>query len=303
MSIGLALGSGSARGWAHIGVIRALAEAGIEPDIICGTSMGALVGAAHAAGNLDALETWARSVSHLDTARFLRLRSADKGLIGTERFDDFLQKYVAEESVLIERLDRPYAAVATALFSGRERWLTEGSLLDAVRASTALPGLLPPRRHGDDWLVDGGLVNPVPVSVCRALGADLVIAVNLNRDMAGKRFLERQAESRQDDDADDGDEDEGGLLARVGNFVSERFGSDGDEAPGLLDSMASAIHITQERITGARIGGDPPDVTLNPRLRDVGLLELYRARESIAEGRACVERMREEIDHVIDTRT
>lgn len=303
MNIGLALSSGSARGWAHIGVIRALAEAGIEPDIICGTSSGALMGAAYAAGNLDALEAWARSVSYLDTARFLRLRNADQGLIGTERFDAFLRECVAEESVLIEELDRPYAAVATALFSGRERWLTEGSLLDAVRASAALPGLLPPRRRGDDWLVDGGLVNPVPVSVCRAVGADLVIAVNLNHDLAGKHLLRKKVATGEEADHA---EERSGFLARVadtvGGFVSEHFDSDGDENPGLLDSMASSIHIVQERITGARLGGDPPDILLTPRLRDVGLLELYRAREAIDEGHACVERMRAEIDYVIESR-
>lgn len=299
MKIGLALGSGSARGWAHIGVIKALADAGIEPDIICGTSAGAMIGAAHVAGNLDKLERWAQSVSYLDTARFLRLGSMEGGIIGTEKFDAFLHEFVAAEDILIENLERPYAAVATVLFSGRERWLSKGPLLDAVRASIALPGFFPPRHREDEWLLDGGLVNPVPISVCRALGADLVIAVNLNRDMAGKHLLERR-EASSDSEASTRTFDR--IAGAVENFVSERFRADNDAPPGLFDSLAGAIHIVQDRITSARIAGDPPDILLSPHLRDIGLLEMYRARDAIAEGSACVERMRDEIDYVINAR-
>ena len=179
--IGLALGSGAARGWSHIGIIEALAEAGIEPDIVCGCSMGALVGAAHVAGELPALKDFAQSLTWPQIARMLDVRLSGGGLIAGQEIVAFLRKL--KISAPITTYSKPFAAVATDLESGREIWLREGPIDAAVRASISIPGIPSPARHADRWLVDGGLVNPVPVSVCRALGADVVIAVNLNGDI------------------------------------------------------------------------------------------------------------------------
>jgi NTE family protein len=187
--IGLALGSGASRGWSHIGVIKALTEIGIDPDIVCGCSIGALVGASYCAGKLNELEDWLRTLSKLEVARFLELNWSLKGFVNVEHLREFLTDYVCNENVNIEELGKTFAAVATDLENGREVWFTKGSVLKAVWASMSLPGLFPPIQHKGRWLVDGGLVNPVPVSLCRALGADLVIAVNLNEDIVGKHLV------------------------------------------------------------------------------------------------------------------
>ena len=290
--IGLALGSGSARGWAHIGILRELEAIGIVPDIITGTSIGALVGAAAVAGRLDRLEDWVSELTRLQTARFFELNRSLKGFVNTRRLHDYLNEVIADDSLPIESLPRRYAAVATDLYSGRELWLDKGPLIEAVWASISLPGLFPAIRQGQRWLVDGGLVNPVPVSVCRALGAEVVIAVNLNGDIVGKHFrrVERSASSGTHS-----------LTARLTDLVMEYTGGffqrDSEAAPpGMFEAIAGSINITQDRITRSRMAGDPPDVLLTPRLAQIGLLEFYRAREAMEEGRQCVRRMRDSLD-------
>lgn len=175
--LAIAFGSGSARGWAHIGVLRALQQEGIVPDIVCGTSIGAFVGAVHASGELDALEGWVRGLTRRDVLGFFDVSLATGGLIKGDKLLGFAARLFLDET--FDQLERPFACVATDLASGREVWLREGKVRDAVRASIALPGLLAPQLLDERYLVDGGLVNPVPVSLCRALGADLVIAVEL----------------------------------------------------------------------------------------------------------------------------
>ncbi len=191
--IGLALGSGSARGWAHIGVIEALAEEGVRPDVVCGTSIGALVGAAYATGRLERLEAWARRISWLEVTRLMDLKMAGGGLVEGHRMMRFLRKLQGDPQ--IQTLDTAFAAVAADLVTGHEIWLREGSMIDAVRASMALPGIFSPVQRGGHRLVDGGLVNPVPVAPCRAPGAEFIIAVNLNGELVGRR-VERKAKSR-----------------------------------------------------------------------------------------------------------
>ncbi len=292
MKIGLALGSGSSRGWAHIGVIRALAEQGVVPDIICGTSIGALVGAAHVAGNLEKLESWICSLSKFETASFFELNTSFSGFVNTSRLHSFLNEYVANERALIEDFPLQFGSVATDLESGREVWFTKGSMLEAVWASISLPGLFPAIRHENRWLVDGGLVNPVPVSVCRALGADVVIAVNLNGDIVGKHFVKARKEKKKN-----------GVAEAFSNLVKEYAGSlfsfsgDEDEPPGLFDAIAGSVNIAQERITRSRLAGDPPEFLLSPKLSHIGLLEFFRAGEAIEEGKKCVQRMLPEIEH------
>ncbi len=297
LKLGIALGSGSARGWAHIGILQALEEMGIVPEVVTGCSIGSIVAAAYAAGNLGSLERWVRSLRGRDVASFFDIGWRLNGLIDSQRLRSFLQEYVAAEDLHVPSLPKTYASVATDLLNGREVWFTEGSVLDSIMASIALPGLFVPVRHEGRWLVDGGLVNPVPVSLCHALGADLVIAVNLNGDILG-RHLGRVR----------GGQEEGGgaldsLLDALKSYSSTLLPEsvrDRERPPGLFDIIASSINITQDRITRSRMAGDPPDVVLTPRLAHIGLLEFHRAGEAIEEGRHCVERLRPTIEFVLE---
>ncbi|MGE0081885.1 MAG: patatin-like phospholipase RssA [Thiohalomonadaceae bacterium] len=295
MKIGLALGSGSARGWAHIGIIRALNEHGIEPHIVCGTSIGALVGAVYASGRLDEFETWVRELDWWSIVRFM-----DPGIAGGGFMEgEHLMKVLSEHLFAGDIADLPvtFATVATNLRTGHEVWLQQGPLMDAVRASIALPGLFTPVRHDDSWLVDGGLVNPVPVSLCRSLGAEVIIAVNLNGDIVGRHLPTYQAVTGEKPDAkatspalwDQFTErlQQGLKDSNFGRLVARRE----PPGPGLFDVIASSINIMQDRITRSRMAGDPPDVLLAPRLGHIGLLEFDRADEAITEGRRAVERM------------
>ena len=179
LKVGLALGSGSARGWSHIGVLRALEERGIRPTIVSGASTGSLVAASYASGQLDALESWARTLSKMDVWRLLDATFAGGGVMRGNRLMRAVGEQLSDRD--IESLACEFGAVAADLHTGREIWIRKGSMLEAVRASSGLPGLFTPIRHEGRWLIDGGVVNPVPVSLCRAAGADFVIAVNLNR--------------------------------------------------------------------------------------------------------------------------
>jgi len=296
LKIGLALGSGSSRGWAHIGIINALTELGITPSIVCGTSIGSLVGASFVSGKLEKLQEWCCSLSKFETAKFFEISTSLTGFVNTERFHNFLNNYVAGDKEHIENLSKEYASVSTDLETGREIWLTEGSLIQAVWSSISLPGLFPAIRYNNRWLIDGGLVNPVPVSVCRALGADIVIAINLNGDILGKYLGRKKRQKKQDD----------GVGGKITDLVKEYTGSlfftpkDSEQPPSLLDAIAGSVYITQDRITRSRMAGDPPDILLSPKLSHIGLLEFYRAKEAINEGMKCVQRMRPEIDSVLE---
>ena len=287
--IGLALGSGSARGWAHIGVIRALADAGIEPDLVCGTSIGALVGAAYVDGDLDRLEAWVRSLSLQTVVGFLDV-SLNGGLIKGEKLIEFFRSHFVDRD--IRELARPFAAVATDLQRGREVWLREGGVADAVRASIALPGLFTPVQRDGSWLVDGGLVNPVPVSLCRAMGADIVIAVDLNADLLGRHLKPKpvRAASRKKAPAEP-ERLADSVLARIHTGMSQ-LGIEADDRPkppAMLDVLASSINIMQVLITRSRLAGEPADVMVTPLLADLGLMEFHRANLAIDAGRRAVE--------------
>ncbi|MDG1207168.1 MAG: patatin-like phospholipase family protein [Pseudomonadales bacterium] len=313
LKIGLALGSGSSRGWSHIGIIKELASLGVTPDIVCGTSVGAMVGAAYLTDNIDKLEDWALSVTKFDVAKFLNINASMTGFLDSERFHTFLNENIAMDTINIEDLQKPFAAVSTDLESGREIWLKKGPLIQAVCASMSMPGLFPAIRRDKTWLVDGGLVNPVPVSVCRSLGADIVIAVNLNGDIVGKHFrkkMEKEAEMKASqkviDDAEEASDGRaqsslGGkftdLVREYANF-SFLDSSDKEQPPSLLNAIAASINITQDRITRSRIAGDPPDIIFSPRLSDIGLLELHRGDEAILEGRRCVQRHLSEVEYI-----
>ena len=297
-TIGLALGSGASRGWSHIGVIDALVDAGIEPDIVCGTSVGAMIGASYLAGNLEKLEDWVLKSSRSDVYRFFDIKFSQSGFVDVDRLDKFIHDYVVGEDAEIEDFPKPFMAIATCLNTGQEIWSREGNVARWVRASMSLPGLFPPVRLQDKWLVDGGLVNPVPVTVCRALGADIVIAVNLNADIVGKGLKDKDVQSA--------DEEEGllqSLKQQAKEYSSSLFssGSDAEVSPGLLGVISSSINIFQDRITRSRLAGDPADIMISPRLRDVGLLEFGKAAEAIKTGKECVDRVLPDIKDLADS--
>ncbi|MBU8536529.1 patatin-like phospholipase family protein [Falsiroseomonas tokyonensis] len=286
--IGIALGSGSARGWAHIGVLEALAEAGIEPEIVCGTSIGALVGAAQVAGRLPQLRDWVEAAGWREIVGLLDVRLTGGGLIDGKELLAFLNGLGLAGA--IEDLPRRYAAVATDLASGREMWLQTGALHEAVRASAALPGLFSPALREGRWLVDGGLCNPVPVSVCRALGAEVIIAVNLNGDLVGRRFETPPATPAPSAEGMGRALRDLPLALRdQAAALAARLFPPGPATPGYFDVLANSINIMQDQITRTRLAGDPPHVLLLPRLRDLALMDFHRGQEAIAEGRACVE--------------
>ncbi len=280
MKVGLALGSGAARGWSHIGVVQALDEIGIRPQIIAGASMGSLVGAAYASNQLDVLDNWVRSLTKLDVFSLLDARFRG-GVIRGNRVMTAIGEQLKDCD--IEQLDTAFAAVATDMITGREIWLREGHMLTAVRASCGLPGLFSPMRHDGRWLIDGGLVNPVPVSLCYAMGADVVIAVNLNAHLASRRHL---VEARLN--TNEVDEDDLSRFEKLADVISSLFGSREAE-PGILDVVNASINIMQERITRSRMAGEPPFVEISPHLNDFQLMDFHRADESIAAGRAAVE--------------
>ena len=292
LKIGLALGSGASRGWSHIGTIKALLREGIEPDIVCGTSVGAMIGACYLSGNLEKLEEWVLGSTRTDVYKFFKVKLGQSGFVDSDRLRKFLHENVAAPELEIESMPKPFVAIATDLENGREVWLQKGNLADAVRASMALPGLFPAVRHNNRWLVDGGLVNPVPVSTCRALGADVVIAINLNADVINPKPQKKHEPE---------DDEKKGVLQKVKQTTIEYSsviipsGNKEEESPGLFAAITNSINIVQDRITRSRLAGDPAEVTISPRLAHIGMFEFHRAGEAIAEGESCVRNSMKEI--------
>ena len=289
--IGLALGSGSARGWSHIGVINALERAGIVPDIVCGTSIGALVGAAYAAGEHARLEPWVRSLKWQSVVGLLDWKLGGGLMAGGKLTNFFRSQY---EDPGIEQLPKAFGCVATDLGSGREVWLREGSVIDAVRASIALPGVFTPARSDGRLLVDGGLVNPVPVSLCRAMGADIVIAVDLNWELVTRRRPRAKLQATPDEEADEVQQATAlthsgrleALMTRIWPFNGAQKNND---IPSMLGVMSASLNIMQVRITQSRLAGEPADAMIRPRLPDMGAMDFHRGAAAIDEGERAAE--------------
>jgi NTE family protein len=303
--IGLALGGGAARGLAHIGIVRTLVAHGIVPNVVVGTSIGAVVGGAYATGHLDTLEEWARRLQPRNILGYLDIRLNGSGLIGGDKLAAQLEAAIGP--ILIEDLPMKFATVATEVRTGHEIWLTHGRMVDAMRASYALPGIFSPVLVGDRWLVDGALVNPVPVSAARAFGAEIVIAANLSSDIfahgttiyshgpaaevtvavAPETMIEPAAPKRGF----------GRLFSAERTMKREFFGSAG--RPGISSVMVDAFNIMQDRITRARLAGDPPDLLISPRVGEIGWFDFHRADDLIAHGTRAAERAIDSIQEAI----
>jgi NTE family protein len=298
--IGLALGGGAARGFAHIGIVRTLINHGIVPNVVVGTSIGAVVGGAYAAGHLDTLEEWARSLQPRNVLSYLDLKLNGSGLIGGEKLAAELETSIGP--TLIEDLPLKFATVATEVRTGHETWLTHGRVVDAMRASYALPGIFAPVLIGDRWLVDGTLVNPVPVSAARALGAEIVIAANVSSDIfAHSTTIYSHGASAVAQETSSKPPAPRRGLSKF--FSAERvvkrefFGGGG--RPGISSVMVDAFNIMQDRITRARLAGDPPDLLISPRVGPIGWFDFHRADELITHGKRAAERAMASIQEVI----
>ena len=296
--IGLALGGGAARGWAHIGVLKVLERAGLAPDIIAGTSIGAVVGGCFVAGKLNHLEDFASTLTRRRVFRFLDFNFSGSGLITGQKLGGRLDQHL--ESCMIEDMERRFIAVATELGTGHEIWLSKGRLVDAMRASYALPGIFRPVNVNDRWLIDGALVNPIPVSVCRAMGARVVIAVNLHWDVFGKGSVipDQAAFDETEVPPEESEPPKGNGRAAL-QLLHRQFFGRSDGAPGLSSVMMDAFNIIQDRIARARLAGDPPDVTIAPRLGDIGLFDFHRAQDAVPIGEEATERELEDIQQAV----
>jgi len=336
MKIGLALGSGASRGWAHIGVIQALQEMGIEIDIVSGCSIGSYVGAAYASGKLSELAEWVESLTEWQVFALMGVGFHKGGLVSGLKVFKALQDNFSFET--FEQLHKPFAAVATDLYSGREVNFTTGSVVEAVKASCAIPGLFPPRLFNNRWLVDGGVVNPVPVNMCRMLGADIVIAVNLSADFRPQSIVNNQIDhgNNQKKTSD--------FFKRSQQQIQQWFKKGGDPnsepaeqalladeeflteecleilepanieqqipvdpqsekpivvppAPSIINAMTGSLDILSARVTRSRLAGDPPDILIEPQLGDFSMMEFYRATELIEHGRCSVHRIADQIKY------
>jgi len=296
--IGIALGGGAARGWSHIGVLQALAEVGLSPDIVVGTSIGSVVGGCYVSDKLDELEVFARSLTRRRVFGLLDFNFAGSGLISGQRLSEELNDHL--KHVQIENLNNKFVAVATELKTGHEIWLSKGPLVPAMHASYALPGIFRPVRINNRWLIDGALVNPIPVSVCRALGARIVIAVNLNWDFFGKGTVVPDQDAFEEDvilEAENKPPAGNGRAAQ--NLLRRQFFGQGGDTPGISSVMMDAFNIIQDRIARSRLAGDPPDIMVMPILEEMGLFDFHMADKAIASGKQATEKVLEDIERAV----
>ncbi|QOX80386.1 patatin-like phospholipase family protein [Trichlorobacter lovleyi] len=296
--IGLALGSGSARGLAHLGVIRALEATGIKTDFIAGTSIGALIGAVYASGKLDLLESTFQRFDWKRTASVFDIVFPKSGLIDGAKVSELVRAHI--DSEVIESLAIPFCAVATDIQTGEEVVIGQGDVIEAVRASISVPGIFTPTRSNGRLVVDGGLVNPVPVSVVRAMGADIVIAVDLNHQivtgknlkplLANKVTAEGNSMSGQmsrwmDECLCSMHKLKQKLLAQDAP-ASGQFNSwlSPEPLPNIFELLLASVNIMETSITEYRLRNDKPDMVIRPPLGEFRFLEFNRAEEIIAIG-------------------
>ena len=293
MKVGLALGAGAARGWAHIGIIEALEDMGVQIDVVAGCSIGAYVGSAYTSGHLAELKNWACSLDEWQILTLLGVGINSGGIASGKRvFEKLADEFTAPN---FEQMQKPFAVIATNMHTGREVVFKEGEIGESIRASCAIPGLFTPVKYQGQWLIDGAVVNPVPVNVCRQLGADIVIAINLTADFR-PQIMERNPSEHiaRQHKTDEFFEKNSSLIRSC--FSTEKS-KEQKTHPGIMSVMSSALDIMQARVTRSRLAGDPPNILIEPHLYDVGILEFNRAEELIQNGREAVERLSQQIEY------
>lgn len=299
--IGLALGGGMARGFSHIGVLKAFERHGIRPSLVAGTSIGAVVGGCYLAGKLKELEEWALTLTRYKVFSYLDFKMRSPGLIGGGKLLSVMEEHL--KGIHIEHLPCPFATIATDLKTGHEVWIRKGPLIEAMRASFALPGIFAPVQKDGRFLIDGALVNPVPVSVCQALGARMTIAVDLNADIIGKAAEPGKNYQKIigfdifDDNAVPPEQQS---IFSGFSLTNLLFRREDQNAPSLFGVMVSALNIIQDRLTRSRLAGEPPDVHVKPHIGHIGLLEFEKARELILAGEAAAERSMPKIKAAVE---
>lgn len=294
--LGLALGGGVARGWAHIGAVRRLEELGVRPEILAGTSVGALVGGFWSAGRLDAFEDWARHLSRTRMLSYVDVVLNGAGLMGGKRLEKALLQHLPPTD--ISDLPQEFVAVTAELATGHEVWLREGDLGEAMMAAYALPGIFPPRAINGRWLIDGALVNPLPVSACRALGARIVIAIGLHADAFNIGVAQRKAKLGEPNG--DNAQDKVRHSESAETHVLRRLFHAGAAAPGVGTVMLASFNILMDRITRSRLAGDPPDVLVSPQVGHHSLLDFDKAEELIALGRKAIDDTMPQIESALE---
>jgi len=309
--LGIALGSGSARGWSHIGVLNALEESGIKVDYVSGTSIGSVVGAVYSIGDIKDFEKFARSIDWKSIVSFIDVTFPGSGIIPGKKVFKMLSEYYKD--ILIEDLPVPYCAVAADILTGEEVRFSSGRVTDAVRASVAIPGVFTPFKFGGRVLVDGGIVNPVPVNVVREMGAEVVIAVDLNnctiegnaKKMNRTGDVEKSIAEKKDDEEEDRgnrifemleekyNEITGSIRTKLDNLRSK------EHVPNILEILDNTTHIMQRSITENQFKIYPPDIIIEPQLGDFRLLDFDRAEEAIEEGYKLTNKKIEEIKELL----
>ena len=307
-TIALVLGSGSSRGWAHIGAIEALLEEGIPIDFISGCSVGAYVGAIYASGSLKSLRDFVLSMDGRKVFSYFDVVFPRSGLLnGTKKVGELFSMHTS--ATQFSELNIPVMMVATDLQRGEKVVLKSGNLLHALRATMSVPGLFAPAWLKDRWLVDGGMVDPVPVGVARATGADVVIAVDLNSNIVSRRIKQpRRKEPEKAVHEDPGPRSE--MLRKLSDYyasagasfkhkVNDLLGRDVN-MPDIIDTVITSIGIMQERITRINLAVEPPDVLVQPRLGALKILDFDQVEMAIGEGYIGMKEKMEDIRALLE---
>ena len=304
-TLGLALGSGGARGWAHIGVIKALDKAEIPISYIAGSSIGAFVGGVCAAGEINALEAFVRELDWKIMLSYFDLVFPKQGLLDGNKIYDLLTEHI--KNLKIEEAQIPFCCVATNLISGQEVRLRSGLMADAIRASISMPGVFTPFRKNEMYLGDGGIVNPVPVNVVREMGADIVLAVNLNHNYLAEAIVNSDLEEILLEEKIPETKVELEIVTAIRaqyNILTEKFkskldqwSSQEDPQINIFDILGTTINIMEQKVTRLNLEIDVPEMLLEPDLSKFGIFDFHQADLIIEEGyqktRRCIPKLRE----------
>jgi len=289
--LGLVLGSGSSRGWAHIGVIEAFEEQNIEIHMITGASAGSFIAASYAGGGLENIKKFALDMDWKRVLTYLDIAFPRSGFIDSKKVADLIKLYTNIEN--IEDLKIPVQMVTTDMHSGEQVVLKKGSVTEALRASMAVPGLLTPIQIEDAWLVDGGVVNPLPIDVCRDMGADIVVAVDLNSERKSKKSqMLTSAEQKSKTAVIEKKRLEvitswivryGPAGKAVSTKIDQWFSRE-EPSPHIFEILVSSLNIMQRKIEQMNLETHPPDILIRPRLGDMKFFDYDQAEIAIEEG-------------------